>query len=96
MCDSLYSMHTEKLTLQNRKGQNIVGLYTKPDEEVRGTCVVQHGWSGKKEQTHIMAMQDAFLQHGFQTFNFDTTNSFNESDGEYAASRLGACIMRTL
>lgn len=79
----------EKLTLQNRKGQNIVGVLTKPEGDVRGTCIVQHGWSGKKEQVHIMAMQNAFLKNGFQAFNFDATNSFNESDGDYAASRLG-------
>jgi alpha-beta hydrolase superfamily lysophospholipase len=36
-----------------------------------------------------MALESAFLKNGFQTFNFDTTNSFNESDGKYAQSRLG-------
>lgn len=38
--------------------------------------------SGSKEQPHILAIQEAFLENGFQTFNFDATNSFNESDGE--------------
>lgn len=79
----------EKITLQNCKGQNIVGMLTKPEGEIKGTCVVQHGWSGKKEQEHVIAMQNAFLTNGFQTFNFDTTNSFNESEGEYSKSRLG-------
>lgn len=79
----------EKLTLQNRKGQNIVGLLTKPEDEIKGTAVIQHGWSGKKEQKHIVAMQEAFLENGWQTFNFDTTNSFGESDGDFAESRLG-------
>lgn len=75
--------------LKNRRGQNIVGIYTKPTKSVRGTCVIQHGWSGAKEQKHIITIQDAFLENGYQTFNFDTTNSFNESDGEYSNSRLG-------
>lgn len=79
----------EKITLQNRKGQNIVGVLTKPEGEIKGTCVVQHGWSGKKDQKHVQVMAEAFLENGYQTFNFDTTNSFNESDGEYAQSRLG-------
>lgn len=79
----------QKITLQNRQSQNIVGLLTKPQGDIKGTCIVQHGWSGKKEQAHIMAMQNAFLKNGFQTFNLDTTNSFNESDGEYSKSRLG-------
>ena len=85
----MYNEAMEKLTLQNRKGQNIVGILTKPEGEIKGTCVVQHGWSGKKEQLHVLAMSEAFLENGFQTFNFDTTNSFNESDGEYSKSRLG-------
>lgn len=79
----------KKLTLQNRKGQKIVGVLEKPSGEVKGTCVIQHGWSGNKDQPHILAMQDAFLENGFQTFNFDATNSFNESDGDFKDSRLG-------
>ncbi len=78
-----------KLTLQNRKGQTIVGTLTKPPGVVKGTCVVQHGWSGSKEQSHVLTLQEAFLENGFQTFNFDATNSFNESDGEFKDSRLG-------
>lgn len=78
-----------KLTLQNRKGQTIVGTLTKPSGDVKGTCVIQHGWSSSKDQPHVLAMQEAFLENGFQTFNFDTTNSFNESDGDFTDSRLG-------
>lgn len=79
----------EKLTLQNRKGQKIVGVLEKPTGEVIGTCIVQHGYSGYKEQDHIQAVKDAFLENGFITFNFDTTNSFNESDGKFIDATLG-------
>jgi pimeloyl-ACP methyl ester carboxylesterase len=34
-------------------------------------------------------MQEAFLENGWQTFNFDATNSFNESEGKFEDSRLG-------
>ena len=66
-----------------------MGTLTKPIGEIKGTCVVQHGWSGSKDQEHVLAMAEAFLENGYQTFNFDTTNSFNESDGDYGDSRLG-------
>lgn len=79
----------ERLETKNKKGQRIVGILTKPKEEIKGTCVIEHGWSGSKEELHILAIQGAFLDNGFQTFNFDATNSFNESDGEYEDSRLG-------
>ncbi|MFW5853268.1 MAG: alpha/beta hydrolase family protein [Patescibacteria group bacterium] len=79
----------EKIILQNRKNQKIVGVLEKPIEEIKGICIVQHGYSGFKEQDHIQVMKDVFLENGFIVFNFDTTNSFNESDGEFIDSTLG-------
>lgn len=79
----------EKITLQNRKSQNIIGNLVKPDVNIKGTCVLEHGWSGKKEQDHVVAIQEAFRGAGWQVFNFDATNSFNESDGDFGDSRLG-------
>ena len=82
----------QKFNLKNRRGQNIVGVLTKPknrDDLTIGTAVLQHGYCGVKEHKQILAMQDAFLKNGFQVFNFDATNSFGESDGEYENARLG-------
>lgn len=79
----------QKLTLQNRKGLKIVGELETPNQEPKGTCIVQHGYSGFKEQPHVIAMKNAFLEQGFVTFNFDTTNSFGESDGKLEDSRIG-------
>lgn len=79
----------KKLILQNRKGQKIVGVLEKPEGEVKGTCVVQHGYGGFKEQEHVVSMKDAFLESGYITFNFDVTNSFNESDGKFEEATLG-------
>jgi len=84
---TLYQADT--LEFQNRKGQKIVGVIEKPDGEIKGTCVVQHGWGGNKERPTAQAIKNAFLESGFQTFNFDTTNSFGESDGNYEKSTLG-------
>ncbi len=79
----------EKISLQNRKGLKIVGLYKKPEGEIKGTCVLEHGWSGRKEASHILSIQEVFLEYGYQVFNFDATNSFNESEGRFEDSRLG-------
>lgn len=79
----------EKITLLNRKGLRIVGLLSKPEGDIQGTCVLQHGWSSRKEAKMIQAAEETFLDHGYQVFNFDATNSFNESDGEYEDARLG-------
>jgi len=79
----------KKLALQNRKGLKIIGVLEKPEGEIRGTCIVQHGWGGHKDKPTIQAAKNAFLESGFQTFNFDTTNSFGESDGDFEKSTLG-------
>lgn len=79
----------QKITLQNRKGQNIVGILTKPTGDVKGVCVVMHGYGGFKEQSWMVAMADVFREHGFITFNFDATNSTGEGDGKYEDARVG-------
>lgn len=79
----------QKLILKNRKGQNIVGILESPKGEAVGTCIIQHGYSGYKEQDHIQTVKDCFLENGFITFIFDTTNSFGESDGDFEKATLG-------
>lgn len=38
----------ECLKLKNKKGQKIIGLFTKPEGEITGTCVIQHGCQAQK------------------------------------------------
>jgi len=79
----------QRIELKNRKNQKIVGVFEKPDGKILGTCVVEHGWGGNKERSTVQAMKNAFLEAGFQTFNFDATNTFGESDGDFERSTLG-------
>ncbi len=79
---------TKKLKLKNRKNQTIVGELTIPQTDIKGVCIVEHGYSGFKEQSHIIKMAQAFAENGFITFNFDATNSFNESDGEFEKATM--------
>ena len=82
-------MKSEKLHLKNRRGQNIVGILTKPDSEIIGTAVLQHGYGSTKESASINSIQTSLLKNNFQVFNFDTTNSIGESDGIYVDARAG-------
>jgi len=79
----------EKIELQNRKGQKIVGVLEKPEGEAKGTAVLQHGWGSNKDKPTIQAIKKGFINAGFQTFNFDATNASGESDGDYEKSTLG-------
>lgn len=72
----------EKLFIKNRKGQDISVLVGKP-ETPRGLAFVMHGLSGCKEQSHIQAFAEAFLENGYTTVRFDTTNTFGQSEGKY-------------
>lgn len=80
----------EKISLRNRKDQTIVGILEKPTTgTIHGTVIIEHGYGGFKEQEHIQVIQKAFLENGFIIFNFDLTNTFGESDGNFEKATLG-------
>lgn len=72
----------QKITIKNRKGQNVVVLIEEA-ENPKGLAFVMHGLSGNKEQPHIATFATAFKEKGFTVVRFDTTNTFGESDGKY-------------
>ncbi|MCD8563955.1 MAG: alpha/beta hydrolase [Candidatus Pacebacteria bacterium] len=76
-------------TLYNRKGLMIIGDLHKPEQNIKGTCILQHGWGGTRKHATIQAMVRAFIENSIQVFVFDTTNSFGESDGDFEQSTLG-------
>jgi alpha/beta superfamily hydrolase len=78
-----------ELKLVNRKGLKIVGDLETPQGEIKGTAVVMHGWGSHRKKSIVVMLKDSFLDSGFQVFNFDATNSFGESGGEFSNSTLG-------
>ena len=68
--------------IKNRKGQKIAVLVERP-ENLKGLAFVMHGLGGFKEQPHIRAIAEAFLESGYTVIRFDTTNTFGESEGNY-------------
>ena len=52
-------------------------------EQAVGLAFVMHGLSGFKEQPHIETIAKTFLDHGYVTVRFDTTNTLGESEGAY-------------
>lgn len=47
-----------------------------------------HGLSGNKEQSHIQAFAEAWKDAEYTVVRFDTTNTFGESDGDYADATI--------
>jgi len=76
-------MLTIKKFIKNRKNQNISVLVEKLDNP-KGLAFVMHGLGGFKEQPHIEIFAKAFRDNNYIVVRFDTTNTFGESDGDYA------------
>ena len=77
----------EKIIIKNRKGQRVVVVVEKtPNQE--GLAFVMHGLGGFKEQSHIKTFAEAFKNNDFTVVRFDTTNTFGESDGDYADATI--------
>ncbi|MDO8620300.1 MAG: alpha/beta fold hydrolase [bacterium] len=72
----------QKLFITNRKNQKIA-LVVEGEEKIGPLAFVMHGLGGFKEQPHIQAMVEVFLENGFIVVRFDTTNTFGESGGDY-------------
>ncbi|MBU1111372.1 MAG: lysophospholipase [Nanoarchaeota archaeon] len=75
-------MPTEKIFIQSRNNQKIAVLLDKTENQ-KGLAFVMHGLGGFKEQKHLQAMTEAFLEEGFTVVRFDTRDSFGESEGNY-------------
>ncbi len=78
----------EKITIKNRKGMKMAVLLEKAEGvEVKGgskgLVFVLHGHGGNKDQRHVKMFAQAFLEKGYDTVRFDTTNTFGESEGKY-------------
>jgi len=76
-----------KELIQNRKGQKIVSII-KRTENQKGLVFVIHGLGGFKEQPHIQTMAEAFKDKEYTVITFDATNSLGESDGNIGEATL--------
>lgn len=72
-----------KQFIKNRKNQNISVIVERLDNP-KGLAFVMHGLGGFKEQPHIETFAKAFRDNNYVVIRFDTTNTFGESDGDYA------------
>ncbi len=78
----------EKIFIKNRKGQKISVLIEQPAGKPEGLAFVMHGLSGIKERPHLETFAQAFLDNGYISVRFDTTNTFGESEGSYEEATL--------
>jgi dienelactone hydrolase len=72
----------KKIFIQNRNGVNMA-VVVREQSPQQGLAFVMHGLGGNKEEPHLQVIGEAFAEQGFATVFFDSTNSFNESGGDY-------------
>lgn len=68
--------------IKNRDGKKVCVVVEGPETPGK-LAFVMHGLGGNKDQGHIRAIAEAFLETGHTVVTFDTTNTFGESDGNY-------------
>jgi pimeloyl-ACP methyl ester carboxylesterase len=76
-----------KTFIQNRSRKQLRVVVEGPAQSDK-LVFIMHGLGGNKTQPHIRAMAEAFLEHGFVVVTFDATNSFGESEGDYADATI--------
>ncbi len=70
-----------KVTIQNRHGLNVVVL-VEGNLRSKKLVFITHGYSGSKDQPHIIGMRNVFAESDFIVVSFDATHAFGESDGD--------------
>jgi pimeloyl-ACP methyl ester carboxylesterase len=74
-------MKTERTTIKNRRGLKLVIQVDTPDNPTN-LAFVAHGQGGFKQEKHIQAFADAFMENNFRVVRFDATHALGESEGE--------------
>ncbi|MCA1807000.1 MAG: alpha/beta hydrolase, partial [Actinobacteria bacterium] len=69
-----------KLFIKNRDGNEVSVVVENPDNPGK-LAFVMHGLSGNKEQPHVRAMVEAFLENGYTVVTWDAVHTFGESKG---------------
>lgn len=71
-----------KEKIKNRNKRNIV-VVTKVNKNQIGLAIIVHGLGGYKEQAFLENSASCLYSLGYTTIQYDSTNTFGESDGEY-------------
>jgi pimeloyl-ACP methyl ester carboxylesterase len=71
----------EKIVIKNRHSLKVAIQVDEP-ENPKNLVFIAHGQGGFKEQKHIQAFADAFLENNYRVVRFDATHSLGESEGD--------------
>ncbi len=81
-------MRIAKTPITNRRGQTMYVRYDRPQCDIKGLAIIQHGFAGSMDQPHIKAIAQTFREKGFATLSLDCTHAFNAADGDPEGCRM--------
>ena len=70
----------EKSKIKNRNDQTLV-LITEIQTPQKGLAFIAHGLGGFKEQTHLQAIAETFVESRYTVVRWDAANTIGESEG---------------
>lgn len=80
-------MKQKKLTFQNKRGEEIVGVLYTPEEETKVCVIFCHGYRSTKESSRVKPMAESLAKNGIALFAFDFSGR-GESQGKFESSTI--------
>ncbi len=77
----------EEISFKNSKGQKLIGVLRMPAKKTDKAVIICHGFTGNKDEKHLVALADVLQKAGFAAFRFDFTGN-GESEGEFYESKI--------
>lgn len=68
--------------IDNRKGEYMT-VVVEQGEQARGLVFIAHGLAGHRDQSHLAATAEAFLEKGFVVIRYDATKSVGQAGGKF-------------
>jgi len=72
-------MKQETLLVKNRNDLKMSVRITIPEKQT-GLAFLEHGFTGNKNENHMLILEEEFTKRGYVVVNLDATDSLNESE----------------
>ncbi|MDD4556044.1 MAG: alpha/beta hydrolase [Alphaproteobacteria bacterium] len=72
-------MHQENIFIKNRNGYKISIRLTVPEKATK-LAFLEHGFSGCKDERHMVVLEEKFSKQDYIVVNFDAVDSLNDSE----------------
>lgn len=72
----------KKITFQNSRGKNLVGVLHTPKEKTNSAVIVSHGFAANKDRARFIKLAESLSENGFTVLRFDFGGCGESEDEE--------------